>query len=143
MRSGFEITFTETRFWDEGGGSQPVRLMFGEWTEVDLADLTCWSIADYEKQWLEELVQVLGLRSRGALITSVHDPAYAFQVRSWPMWRQQDVIHFQSRILFMLEEKEHFDQALVSEHVAAHERVDEDGNMISEWTVPVCAIQDF
>ncbi|MGI4829875.1 MAG: hypothetical protein ACRYFU_17020 [Janthinobacterium lividum] len=143
MTSEFGLSFTEQSFVDEGIRFRPLKLTLGNFVEGELADLTSWSETDYEEQWMNELRAIVNSRDRGALIVSVHDPAHAFHIRSWPMWRIGTLVYFQSRILFMLDGDGHFDPKRVHELVGSHMVQDEDGQQLSEWSVSALAIWRF
>ncbi len=140
--SKFEIVFTDEHFTEEGITFRYLRLTLGAFEEDMIADLTKWSPADYERQWLSELTQIVGSRTRGALIVRMHDPAHPFRIDTWPMWKEGDTIFFQNRILFMLKPAKHFDPARVRVHIGKRQPHIKDGDP-SEWTVPVAAVRAF
>jgi hypothetical protein len=139
----FEITFTEDCWVDEGTPFRGLRLTFQDESEGDCADLTSWSAKDYEAQWLAELIRIVTSQDKGALIISMHDPAHAFQIMTWTMWKKNGQILFQNRLLFMLEANQSFDPFRVSDYIEEYESHTEDGDRISEWSVPIAAIRNF
>ena len=143
MTSQFEIVFTEDCWIDEGTPFRRLQLTLQDALEVEHADLTCWSAKDYEAQWLAELTRIVASQHKGALITSMHDPAHASNVWTWTMWKKDDQVLFQNRILFLLESNQTFDPVRISEYIGEYKSHGEDGHPISEWTVPITAIRDF
>ncbi len=139
----FAIEFEGEPWTDEDGRWQSVKFTLGDSVEGDAADLTHWEPLDYEAQWHKELTALLGPRGSGALITSIHDPRYGGRVWTWTMWRKDHEVCFQNRILFMLEDCPDFNPDNVAEHIGAHNSRTEDGQQVSEWTVPVSAITKF
>ena len=103
MTPQFEIAFTEDHWTDERIAFRGLRLTLQNYAEEEGADLTFWSTKDYENQWLTWLNQLMASRDKGALIISIHDPANAFRVWTWTMWKKDDQVLFQNRLLFMLE----------------------------------------
>ena len=103
MTPQFEIAFTEDHWMDERIAFRGLRLTLQNYAEEEGADLTFWSTKDYENQWLTRLNQLMASRDKGALIISIHDPANAFRVWTWTMWKKDDQVLFQNRLLFMLE----------------------------------------
>jgi hypothetical protein len=143
MKPPFEIAFTEDCWIDEGTPYRGVRLTLEGWIEEENADLTNWSTKDYEMQWLTELNHIVTSRNKGALITSIHDPALASRICTWTMWKENDQVLFQSRLLFMLERGQDFAPARVSAYIGEYHSHNEDGHRISQWTVPITAIRNF
>jgi hypothetical protein len=145
MNPGFEITFTDDRWIDEDITYREVRITLGDFSETMLADLTSWSPKEYREHWLFELNQLVTFRDKGCLITSVHDFKHAERVWIWPMWKKDDVIHFQNRLLFMLETCDDFDPYKVVDHVGEHqtESADPEKSAPSNWTIPATAVRDF
>jgi hypothetical protein len=143
MTPGFDISFTNESWIDEGTPFRGLRLTLQDHHEGDQANLTHWSAENYERQWLYELNEIVNSRSKGALITSIQDPIHAFQVFVWTMWKDNDQIRFQNRILFMLSGIQNFDPVHVCDHIGEYKSHDEEGQRLSEWVVPLTAIQDF
>jgi hypothetical protein len=140
--SKFEIAFTDESFTEEGVNFRYLRLKLGEFQEDMIADLTTWSPADYEAQWLNELTEIVGSRSRGALIVRMHAPAQPFRIDTWPMWREGGTVFFQNKILFMLKPAKNFDPTRVRVHIGKRQPHLKDGDP-SEWAVPVAAVETF
>jgi hypothetical protein len=143
MTPQVEIAFTEDHGMDEGIPFRGLRLTLQNYTEEEAADLTFWSTKDHENQWLTELNHLMASRDKGALIISIPDPANPFRVWTWTMWKKDDHVLFQNRLLFMLEGSRTFNPACVSEYIGEYQSHDEDGDRISEWTVPIAAIRNF
>jgi hypothetical protein len=145
MNPGFEITFTDDRWIDEGISYHEVRITLGDFSETMHADLTTWSPKEYQEQWLFELNQIMAARDKGCLITSVHDLKHAARVWAWPMWKKDDVIHFQNRLLFMLETSDNFDPYKIVDHIGDHQTESDDPKtpVPSNWTIPATAVKDF
>jgi CdiI N-terminal domain len=139
----FNIRFIGEEVVDEGVRLAHLTLTLGSFTEGMFADLTTWSKADYEKQWQSEITSILTSQEKTALITSIHDPNEPYRIQTWPMWRKADVVYFQSRLLFMLELGTEFKPSLVREHIGEHQRVSEDGDQLSEWSIPLSLLKAF
>lgn len=139
----FKIAFTDDCWSDEGIPFRGLQLTLEDYTEEEQADLAFWSTEDYEAHWLTELNRVTTSRHKGALITSIHDPANAFRVWVWTMWKEGNRVLFQNRLLFMLEECQAFNPDQVSDHIGEYASHTEEGSRISEWIVPIAAIRNF
>lgn len=140
--SKFEIAFTDEWFTEEGVNFRYLRLTLGDFEEDMIADLTTWSPADYERQWLDELTQIVNSRTKGALIVRMHDPKQPFRINTWPMWKEGDHIFFQNKLLFMLKPAKHFDPFRVRDYMGNRQPHLKDGDP-SEWVVPVASVRAF
>jgi hypothetical protein len=143
MTPQFEIAFTEDHGMDEGIPFRGLRLTLRNYAEQEGADLTFWSTKDHENQGLTELNHLMASRNKGALIVSIPDPANAFRVWTWTMGKKDDHVLFQDRLLFILEGSLTSNPACVSEYIGEYPSHNEDGDGISEWTVPIASIRNF
>ena len=66
----FDIKFVGDEFEDEGVRLRWVMLSLGSFEESMHADMTDWSVSDYEQHWLSELTKVIGPTAKGALIVT-------------------------------------------------------------------------
>jgi len=139
----FDIRFVGEEFEEEGQRLRQIMLTIGSFKESIDADMTHWSIGDYRDQWMNELRKVIGPPAKGALITSLPDPNFAYRVNTWPMWREGDEIFFQSRLGGMLEPYPRFQLDRLDEFIGERMRVNEDGVAISEWSVPMSEVVAF
>jgi len=143
MSPHFDISFTGEVWTDEGVPYESVKLTLNDWYEFENADLTHWSPEDYQKQWLEQLNEISTTRNKGALIVSIHDPARGYRVWIWTMWKNDDRVRFQNRLLGMLEAVDDFDPNRVCDYIGDYESCTPEGEQISEWVVPILAIKTF
>jgi hypothetical protein len=143
MKSRFAIEFEGEPWTDEDGRWQTVQITIGDFVEGESADLSHWGPGDYQAQWRKELRAIAEARDHGALITRIHDPSVGARVGTWTMWREDDRVLFQNRLLFMLEGQNGFDPGRVCDHIGEYRSHTEEGQRISEWTLPVTAIQEF
>ena len=139
----FEIKFVGDEFEDKGVRLHCLLLSIGDFAEEMYADVTNWSTTDYERQWLAQLNALIQRQRRGALLTSLHDPKVGYRIEAWPMWRENDVVYFQNRIIGMLEIEPRFDPDRLSELIGERREEDEEGRTISQWQIPISEIRDF
>ena len=137
----------DIRFIPDGTADSPSECRVGEvriesFCERFVADVTFWRQAEYEKQWLDAALKIVG-GDKTALIVSVSEPATANFVRWWAMYRNEHVIFVQEQIRFLDELSELFDPCAVERFVLPRETVSEDGELISEWSTTVSAVRDF
>lgn len=65
----------------------------------------------------------------------------AFLLNWWPMWREGDTVFFHEQLL--LERPAGWQWSNPRAHVHARERRSEDGDLLSEWTLPVDVVAAF
>ena len=106
------------------------------------ADLGTWSPQDYEAQWREAIARLAGGERSSALITSYGGPRATFH-SVWPMWRIKDQVIFHEQlvpgeVVAGPDIAAHFYAA-----VGDHRTHSEEGEPISEWTVPLTEVLAF
>lgn len=141
----FSIAFSNEPISDLEPGETAIVLVMtlGSFIERTIADVSYWGKSQYEMQWIGAIRSVLSQTGKSALITSMRDPAVAKFIEWWPMWRegQEVILHHQ---LFFLDKLDMpFDPYHSDKFVGKRFSRNEDGEEISEWRVPVNAIQDF
>jgi len=139
----FYIGFTSApRVDEEGWRYASGGLELGNDADSFSADLTAWTIQDYEKQWREGVARLAAGRSSSALITSYAGPDAGFH-SMWPMWKIGDQVVFHEHLV----PNEVIAQSDVigSFYAAVGERRtrSEDGEAISEWLVPFAEVLSY
>ena len=125
-----------------------VRVSYGSieieaFNERFLTSLVYWSPDDYERHWKEALTRVVSSPDDSCLITSIVDPSAASHLFWWPMYREGDTVYIQNQILFFKNLPSPFNENDPFSSVPARQRMDEDGNRISEWAVSIKEIEAF
>ncbi|MGB6056880.1 MAG: hypothetical protein WBF71_01345 [Microthrixaceae bacterium] len=105
--------------------------------------LHVWKREDYEAQWDQAICRLINGKDSTAIITGLYDPAYANFIQWWPAFRFEGEVRFHSQLLLMEQLDAPFDLDDVYRHVAGYEQVSEDGTPISEWSVPIDALESF
>ncbi len=118
-------------------------IVLDESSEVFIAPLSFWTKAQYEAQWREALHRIVRNVSPSCLITVMNDPSTANFIYSWEMWRQGHEILFQEGTIFLEEHREHFDPNNPYGFIPEYSNMTEDGEQVSEWSVPVKDISTF
>jgi hypothetical protein len=80
---------------------------------------------------------------RTALVTAMYDPALANFLTWWPMYREQELVFVQNHLLFMAQLTRHFDVEAMDGFVPARETIDDEGQKVSEWSVPLAEVAHF
>lgn len=137
----FPIDATE-EIW-EGQRVRIGRLTLGDFTEEFTAYLDYWSPAEYEAQWQAAIRRIVSGARTDALITDMHDLSTTHHLVSWPMYREENKVFFQNRLLFL----DDFGRPSQLEDLIAHlgerKTVSDDGAKLSEWSVAVSDLEAF
>lgn len=139
----FYIGFkTGARVDEEGWRHAVGGLELGADSDGFSADLSTWSISDYEAQWREGIARLAAGNESSALITSYAGPDAAFHFM-WPMWRVRDQVLFHERLvpgeaIAGSDVKTQFYRA-----VGELQSRSTDGDPISEWIVPFADVLAF
>ncbi|MGW1889795.1 hypothetical protein ACWCP6_05940 [Streptomyces sp. NPDC002004] len=118
-------------------------ITLGRHQETFQADLSHWERGHYESSWRENVGRILDGHERAALISSITDPATANFIFWWPMYRTAEGVTIQNQMLLLEELEEPFDPTRPWDFVTRHENVDEDGERVSEWTLPLQALSNY
>lgn len=138
----FFIGFTSAaRVDDEGWRHAMGAIELGDESDAFAADLTFWSMAEYEAQWREGVARLAAGHASSALVTSYRGPRANLH-SMWPMWRIGQTVFFQERLVLgdtMTEDgvAEQFYARVGDRHTES-----EDG-VISEWPVPFADVLAF
>jgi hypothetical protein len=119
-------------------------IVLNDFHEEFLASLAIWSKHQYQKQWKQSLVEVLEGGGPAAMITEYFGSSEsASHLLWWPLYRQSDNIYVHNNLLFFDQLPQPFDLENAAASIPPRIIQDEDGNLISEWTLPVDDIRSF
>jgi contact-dependent growth inhibition (CDI) system CdiI-like immunity protein len=120
------------------------RIVIGEFTETFNVPLGFWGESDYHRSWLQAF-EVLNANSHATscLMTSMTDPGNSNFLICWPMYREGEDVYIQNAIIFLDEIAGAFDPTAPWRYVSPRQRIDEDGNKISEWTTSMESLREF
>lgn len=112
-------------------------LSIGDWSEGFHSSLYLWTKSDYERQWRQAIRELLSGAAKAALITEFLTPDVSSHLVWWPMYRKDETIYIQNHLLFFedLTKPSSPDSPLSS--LRDREITSKDGDLISEWTLPV------
>lgn len=71
------------------------------------------------------------------MIADLYDPESANFIMWWPVYRLGDEVRFHSQLLLMSDLPGPFELTDLYRHVLPYQQTNEDGDRISEWTVPI------
>ncbi|MEV6071906.1 hypothetical protein AB0L82_35655 [Nocardia sp. NPDC052001] len=118
-------------------------LTLGDEVEYFKAPTDYWNLEHYRASWSTALHRIVTGHHVSCLITSIHAPDSAAIVQVWPLYLDGAVVHVQHQLIFLGQPDISFDPAAPWESVPPRATVNDDGDRISEWSVPVVDIGDF
>ena len=139
----FYIGFRTGPRTDEDGWRYAIGgLELGSDSDSFAADLSTWSLKDYEAQWREGIARFAAGAKSSALITSYAGPAAPFHFMR-PMWRTGNQVVFHERLV----PGDAIQNSDVAEHfyaaVGERRSRNDDGEPASEWIVPFSDVLAF
>lgn len=118
-------------------------IVVGEFSETFQADLSYWREGEYEASWRENVERLALGYDRAALITSISDPRSANFVFWWPMYRIGQQVILQNHVLFLDELDGTFTPGRAHDFVPTRVNVNEEGEEISEWVLPISSFSTY
>jgi hypothetical protein len=139
----FEILLEKEPF--EHFGTQALRglIRLGEEEESFFAPISFWGRQEYLNSWYSSLCLGLERRQHSVLVTSMLDPESANFLMVWVMYFVGESVHIQNSVVFLDDVVPGFNVDDVNTYVGVREVVNEDGDRISEWVVPLSEVLGF
>jgi hypothetical protein len=119
------------------------QIILGDFQERFRSLITFWKPQDYVRHWQAALRRITTTEDRSCLITSVAAPGDADYLMWWPMYRVGRVVYVQNAVLIFESLAEPLNLADPFASIPERSVVTEDGDPVSEWSVPVSSVQDF
>ncbi|MET3497640.1 hypothetical protein [Variovorax boronicumulans] len=107
------------------------------WSPLDY-----WQEEQYEVQWRQGIQRVLDGKI-SALIVSMRDPELSNFIDWWLLYAFEDQVIFQNQMLFLQNLRAPFNTDDIYTSIRPYRRHNLEGEALSEWRVPKCALQDF
>jgi hypothetical protein len=111
--------------------------------ESFFAPVSFWGRQEYLNSWYTSLCLGLERRQHSVLVTSMLDPETANFLMVWVLYFVGESAHVQNHVVFLDDVVPGFDINDVNSYVDEREVVDEDGQRISEWVVPLSEVVSF
>jgi hypothetical protein len=138
----FAIHFDATGAPDAGNVAVGT-IVLGSYRETFESPLHMWRRGGYERHWALAVRRLVDGAETTALITELYDPVTANFIKWWPAYRFGEEVRFHNQLLFMESLGSPLDPADVYRHVPPYAQTNEDGDRISEWSVPLASLQRF
>jgi hypothetical protein len=119
------------------------QIKIGSFQEKFSASLMHWKPAQYEQHWSQAISRIISSSETSALITSMTNPTLENHIFWWPMYRVDNTIFVQNQILFFDQLASPFNENDPFVHVSQRTVLNEDGERISEWSVPLSELKMF
>ncbi len=138
----FDIRFTGDR--EDGDPDVSIGVMhLCDDTEYFHAPTIYWSTDQYESSWYTALRRIIDGAEVSCLVVAISDPRAANFIETWPLYRENDIVYFHNRLIFMDQLDHEFDPDAPWASMDPRVTVNEDGKKISEWVVPLQSLRDF
>lgn len=118
-------------------------IRIGSFQEKFSASLMYWKADEYKRHWSEAIARIISSNDISALITSMVNPENGSHIFWWPMYRIGKNVFFQNHILFFDQLASPFDESNPFIHVPQRMILNEDGERISEWVLPINELKIF
>lgn len=120
------------------------RIVAGGLDEGFASTLYEWGQRDYEAQWLHSLRRLIAGDKKVVLITQYVNPAESSHLEWWALYcGEDDMVYVQNHLRFYDQLGSNFSVADANRFLAERITVNEQGNRISEWEVPLAEITLF
>src|SRR5215211_3873361 len=118
-------------------------ITLGKFQERFTAPLDYWTAKAYREHWKQAIARIVQDSSVSCLVTSMYDPATANYIVWWPMYRVGEMVHLQNQLLFLENLPSPFVPSDPCLFVPERVTVNEEGEKVSEWSVPVQDMEIF
>jgi hypothetical protein len=133
----------ENPYDDSSVPAAPGRVVLGNTEEEFLANLSTWGKSEYKAHWTRQLRALLEGNPKVALVVSYGDPKVASNIEIWRIYREGEWAHFQNQLLAYSNLPDNFEVSKIEGCIPDRTLINEDGNRISEWDVPIRDIERF
>jgi CdiI N-terminal domain len=118
-------------------------ITLGSFKETFESPLSFWTRNDYEAHWVHALERLVDGSESTALVTEMYDPLSANFITWWPAYRFGSKVRFHNQLLLLA----HLSIPLLPNdlfrHVPPYQDTNDDGDRLSEWTVPIDDLCQF
>lgn len=119
-------------------------IVIDDFHELFITPTDYWNEAQYINHWKQAVKDVLASDlSTSALMVSMHNPESAEFITCWPLYRENDTVYIQNRLIFTEDIKETFNAENIQNYIGKREKFNEDGDEISEWSTQVVELEEW
>jgi hypothetical protein len=136
------ICFMDEDAIEDEGLIQMGNICFGTLDENFESSLHRWSREEYESSWVEA-ASAVWRGENAAFITEFSLPQDNNRLWWWPLYRDGDVVHIQMHLLIFDHLDKPFDPSQPFASLRPRITHNEDGQLLSEWTVGIEEFRPF
>ena len=119
-------------------------IRIGEFEENFVSTLYEWTKEQYESQWRNSLTRFVNGADRAVLITWYVNAKESSNLQWWALYRgEAGVVHVQNHLPWYSNLDREFAVAEASHFLQNRITLNEDGNALSEWNVPIDDVELF
>ncbi|MDA3798944.1 MAG: hypothetical protein PF692_07680 [Kiritimatiellae bacterium] len=120
------------------------RITIGEFSERLYIPISVWKPGDYFKQWKEGLRRVLNSELDSCLVVAMRKVRWTSDnLEIWPIYNDSEHVFIHNQILFNKDIRKKFVKHDIYYFINERETIDEEGNKISEWKIPIESVKVF
>jgi hypothetical protein len=120
------------------------QIVAGELKEEFVSSLYEWTKEDYVLQWVVSLRRFLDGADRAVLITFYANSKESSNLEWWALYRgESGIVHVQNHLPWFENLDREFSVSDAERFLKDRITVNEDGNRLSEWNVPLSDIESF
>lgn len=139
----FRIEFIAELQSEEEELSRRGRITLDEFSEQFITPLIFWSADEYRRQWREAAERVVHGAGHSCFVTAMYKSPAEGVIFFWSAYREGEAVFFQQRLLCAEHVKGSFDPSNPYAQVGERETMSGEGNVVSEWQVPVKEVAKF
>lgn len=134
---------TEAADFAEGASAVYGSIRIGNFEEAFIASLDEWAPERYELQWLDGARRLVAGERTSAFVTSFLPPNKSPYFVWWPSYRIDETVYVQNQLRFYGQLNEQFDVGALYQYVPTRKTVNDEGEKISEWSMPIEWLRAF
>ena len=143
MGFNIELLKNAPQFEDGGQHASWGVITLGDFEERFLAYTDCWSVSDYEAAWLEAVDLIIAGSPKSALVTDAHRRGTRGATIVWPMWRKDDTVFVQNRLLLPERIPNPLTLRNIISGLGERQTLNDEGEPLSEWHISVSELRTF
>lgn len=118
------------------------KIIIDSFSESFICPLNYWSEKDYYEHWYTGIRKIIK-ENKSALITEMHNPLTSNFIIWWVLYKLEDIVYIQNKILFIKELNQTFDIKNFSDYIEDRKIYTEEGDKISEWKININEFINF
>ena len=139
----FSLEFIAGPLAENGELSQRGRITLGDFSEQFISPLVFWTVADYERQWIEGARRIIDGGERSCFVTAMRESPFSGVVFLWPVYRVGQDVYLQHRLILPEHVNGSFDPLDPYAQIDRRETLSADGEQVSEWQVNLRDVARF